>query len=505
MTIGYRSPSRLVPSVNCASRAEAKRAAVLVDAAAYFSNLKAALRNARQSIFIVGWDFDARIRLTPQDGDPQSLGDLLRHCVEARPSLHVHVLVWSVSIIHGPSAIAPNLLWADWQDHPRIHFKLDSHHPLYASHHQKIVCIDGALAFVGGIDLTVRRWDDRNHQARSKYRVDEDGEAYPPVHDIQMLVDGDAAAALCGLARQRWRSATGDSLEPPQLSADAGDPWPADLVPDFRQVLIAVSRTVPAYGGMPEVAECGVLTADLIAAARNSIYIEAQYLSAPCIGAMIEQRLQEPNGPDVLVIMTYESRGLVERLAMGMMRDRLLRRLAKADSRRRLRVMYPVVPDGGGERQVIIHAKLMIVDDELMRIGSSNLNSRSIGLDTECDLTIEAATDEIRATIAGIRDGLLAEHLDVEVGAVADMVAEVGSLAIAVDRLNTGRRGLKAFPALTDGGPARLIPGYWLLDPTRPFNLPRQLRGWAQSLLFRGARREARTAREASHQREAGR
>jgi phosphatidylserine/phosphatidylglycerophosphate/cardiolipin synthase-like enzyme len=276
-------------------------------------------------------------------------------------------------------------------------------------------------------------------------------------------------------------------------------------VADFTSVSIAVSRTAPAYGGAPEITECGGLTADLIAAAQNSIYIEAQYLSAPCIGAMIEKRLRERNGPDVVVIMTYKSRGLVERLAMGLMRDRLLRRLAKADRGRRLRVMYPVVPDGDGERQVMMHAKLMIVDDELLRIGSSNLNNRSIGLDTECDLTIEAATDDDRTTIAGIRDGLLSEHLDVDVGAVAAMVAEVGSLAIAVDRLNTGRRGLKAFPALTDDGPSGLIPGYWLLDPTRPFNLPRQLCGWAQSLPFRGARKEARTAPEAANRREAGR
>ncbi len=477
----------LVPGVNCMAHARAERAAVLVDGATYFANLKTALRNARRSIFIVGWDFDARIRLTPQEGDRQSLGELLRQCVEEQPELHVHVLVWSVAIVHGPSAVVPNLFGAGWEEHPRIHFKLDSHHPLYASHHQKIVCIDGVLAFVGGIDLTVRRWDDRSHRARSDTRIDEDDEAYPPVHDVQMLVDGEAAATLCCLAHERWRSATGESLTPPRAASET-DPWPVGLNPDLREVKVAISRSAPAYGGAGEVAECGRLTSDLIAAARNAIYIEAQYLSAPCVGEMLEKRLRQPNGPDIAIVMTYESRGLMERLAMGMSRDRLLRRLAKADRNRRLRVMYPVVPDGDGERQVMMHAKLMIIDDELLRIGSSNLNNRSIGLDTECDLTIEATDQTQRVQIATIRNGLVGEHLDVTAEDVAAMLGRVGRLATTIDRLNTNRRGLKAFPALTDGGPSTPIPGYWLIDPIRPFNLSRWLGSFVQALGLRGAR-----------------
>jgi phosphatidylserine/phosphatidylglycerophosphate/cardiolipin synthase-like enzyme len=484
----HHSGTLLVPGINCVAHARADRAAVLVDGAAYFANLKSALQNARRSIFIVGWDFDARIRLTPQDGDRQSLGELLRQCAEDQPELHVHVLVWSVAIIHGPSAILPNLFGAGWEEHPRIHFKLDSYHPLYASHHQKIVCIDGALAFVGGIDLTVRRWDDRSHRARSDIRIDEDNEAYPPVHDVQMLVDGEAAVALCCLAHERWRCATGEGLAAPSRAMDAIDPWPAGLNPDLYRVKIAISRSAPAYDGAGEVTESGRLTSDLIAAARNAIYIEAQYLSAPCVGEMIEKRLREPNGPDIVIVMNHESRGVMERLAMSMNRDRLLRRLARADRNRRLRVMYPVVPDGDGEQQVMMHAKLMIIDDELMRIGSSNLNNRSIGLDTECDLTIEATSQEQRAAIAFIRNGFVAEHLDAEAEDVAAMLGRGGRLAAVVDRLNTKRRGLKAFPALTDGGPSTLIPGYWLLDPVRPFSLFRWLGSWAQALGVRGAR-----------------
>ena len=216
----------LEPGGNRGSLGTAGRAALLVDGESYFSALEAALRNARRSIFIIGWDFDARISLTPQRPGSPTLGALLRECVENQPELQLNILVWSISVVHGPSAMLPNLIGAGWEDHPRIRFKLDDHHPLYGAHHQKIVCIDGVIAFVGGMDLTLRRWDQRGHAIPCAHRIDVDGKPYPPVHDVQMLVDGEAATALCRLAHDRWRNAIGEDLS----SADApfpDDPWPS--------------------------------------------------------------------------------------------------------------------------------------------------------------------------------------------------------------------------------------------------------------------------------------
>ena len=44
----------------------------------------------------------------------------------------------------------------------------------------------------------------------------------------------------------------------------------------------------------------------------------------------------------------------------------------------------------------MIHSKVMVVDDFLLRIGSANLNNRSMGTDTECDLAFAATGDEER-------------------------------------------------------------------------------------------------------------
>lgn len=451
----------------------ARRASVLVDGADYFRHLESSLRQARRSIIIIGWDFDGRIRLRPQ-ADAPALGPLLRALVEAEPQLSVQILIWSTSVLHGPSAIAPALFGSEWQHHARIQFKFDKRHPFYGSHHQKIVCVDGNVAFVGGMDLTVKRWDTPDHLAKDPRRIDCDGEPYAPVHDVQIVFDDRAAAAICTMAIERWYGATGERpcVARDQCDYSGNGPWPNDLLPEFSNVPVAIARTEPAYAGQKEIRESSTQALDMIMAAERSIYIEAQYLTATSIGAALSRRLKAPNGPDIVIVMTRQSRGLLERLAMSENRDRLLRRLARADRFGRLRVFYPVVPsDDDGMVEVLVHAKLIVVDDRVSRIGSSNLNNRSIGLDTECDVAIEARNPEDSRTIAGIRNRLLAEHLDCSISDVDVAIKEVG-LARAVDQLNHKPRGLRPFDIGKRGGLFRLLPVTRFLDPVRIIRLP---------------------------------
>ena len=101
---------------NCWRIVRADRAAVLVDAEAYFGHLQDVLLSARQSILILGWDFDGRIKLKPQDDDCPSLGELLRAQVEKHPDLRVDILVWSVAVWHAPSSSAELLLGQRTED-----------------------------------------------------------------------------------------------------------------------------------------------------------------------------------------------------------------------------------------------------------------------------------------------------------------------------------------------------------------------------------------------------
>jgi len=178
----------------------AGRAAVLVDGDAYFAAVRSAILQATRSVFIVGWDIDSRVRLTPgddtaADGAPGRLGELLDHVARHRPDLRIHLLLWDYSILFALEREPLPALNLGWKTPPQVHVCLDDVLPLGASHHQKIVVVDDAVAFCGGIDLTIRRWDTPEHRPDHPRRVDPQGTPYAPFHDIQMVVDGDAAVA----------------------------------------------------------------------------------------------------------------------------------------------------------------------------------------------------------------------------------------------------------------------------------------------------------------------
>ncbi len=199
----------------CWRRVHASRVAFLIDAAAYFSAFKAAAMRAKRSIVIIGWDIDSRVRLEPERDDlpaPDRLGDFLDHLVVNRPGLHVHILAWDFPLIYAGDRELFTGYRLGWMSNRRLRYCLDSAHPVGASHHQKIVVIDDALAFVGGIDFAARRWDTPRHAADDPCRVDASGKQYPPFHDFQLAIEGEAASALGELARGRWLRATGKKM-----------------------------------------------------------------------------------------------------------------------------------------------------------------------------------------------------------------------------------------------------------------------------------------------------
>ena len=198
---------------------------------------------------------------------------------------------------------------------------------------------------------------------------------------------------------------------------------------------------------------------DMIAAARRSIYIENQYFTAPRIAAALEKRLAEPDGPEIVLVLRLLSHGWLEEATMHVLRTQLIQRLQQADRHGRFRVYYPHIPDLAEGCCLDIHSKLMIVDDAIVRIGSSNLANRSMAFDTECDLAIEARGEaRVAATIRDFRERLLAEHLGTQPARVREEVERAGSLhgAIAAfsDQPRTLRQ-LEEMPRVVRGGAQR--------------------------------------------------
>jgi len=476
---------------NCWKVAPASRVKLLIDGAAYFSAVAEIFARAEKSILILGWDFDSRICLKPEAENPtaasQDLRSFLDSLVESRPELEIHILIWS----------APALYTLDREPvptfHPRIHFYLDANHPLGSSHHSKIVVVDDGIAFAGGLDLAKGRWDTPKHPCEDSRRADFNGTMLPPHHDVQIAVDGNAAAALGDLVRDRWRRATGERLQAPRTAAD---PWPSSLTPDVTDVDIAIARTEPAYGEDKEIREIEALLKDAIASARRSIYFENQYLSSAAVGDALVSRLREADGPEVILVISRNSEGWIEAAIMNVLRTRLLKRLREADRHDRLRVYYPFI-DGLEKRCMSVHSKLLVVDDRLVRVGSANLANRSMGLDTECDLAFESdGRKKVEERIAKFRNSLIAEHLGVPLEKLTAAVAETSSLVAAIDRLRENqKRTLQPWdgsvPELLD----KMIPDSAVIDPEAPIApdvvvkelVPPEKRRFISGAMLRGA------------------
>lgn len=457
----------LHPGRNCWRVEHSSKTAFLIDGAAYFSAFVAAAEKAKRSIFILGWDIDSRANLLCNGDAPHAplrFGEFINRVVSSRRGLHAYLLSWDFSMIFALEREPLPAYRLGRCTHHRVHFHLDDRHPVGASHHQKIVVIDDSVAFVGGLDLAVRRWDTSEHRPHDPRRVDPSGQPYPPFHDVQLLVEGEAAAALGMLARERWWRATGQRLPPPDAKTDA---WPEIVVPDMENTRIAISRTEPAYNGHVQVDEIKQLYLDAIAAARRSIYIENQYFTSSAVGEALGARLSETHGPEVVMVLPHNSSGWLEQTTMGILRADIIRKLRTADRFHRLRVYYPSVKDTE-KISVQVHSKVMVVDDRLLRIGSSNLNNRSMGLDTECDATVEAHDAQTAKCIEAFRNTLLAEHLGVPVEQVADTLAERGSLIATIEALNNNSHRLEPLPEQTSE--PIILPDALLVDPEHPIN-----------------------------------
>jgi phospholipase D1/2 len=469
------------PGANCCSVARAQRVAVLVDGEDYFRAFMQAAERAQRSIIILGWDFNSRTRLTWDDnprGAPPVLGDFLNFLAKRRRRLRIHILDWDFPMVYGTDREFPPLFGAGWKPHRRVEMCFDNTHPTIGSHHQKIVVIDDAIAFSGGLDLTCKRWDTRAHRAGDPHRVVE-GEPYPPFHDAMMAVDGEAARVLAGIARERWSCALGRKLSPVKVE---GDPWPPELKPEMTDIGVAVSRTVPLANGRPEVREVEALYLDMIARARRTIYIENQYFTSHKIGAALAARLAEPDGPEIVVISRLLSHGWLEEHTMHVLRTRLVKLLHEADKSGRFHIYYPHVPGLAEGTCVDVHTKLMVVDDEALRIGSANLCNRSMGMDTECDLTVEAGgRAEVMTTMRGFRDGLLAEHLGVEREVVEREIERRGSISGAIEALRNDGRSLRPLEQLEEWSDT-VISLAEITDPERPVSMDRLIAEFAPDL-----------------------
>lgn len=441
--------------------ATAHRFAPLMENKAYFDALSSALHKAERSILILGWQFDPRTRLDPEGpltDRRAEIGHQLKALVRHKPELDVRLLIWrSPLLIAASQGFYPHKAQR-WFRRRIVEFRLDGPGILGACHHQKVVVIDNRIAFCGGGDISTDRWDTEEHASGDPRRCEPTGAIPPPRHEVMCVMDGPAAQALGDLARELWRRATGDVL--PALQVKAADPWPQGVTPSLTDIRVGVSRTEPRVRGRPEVRENEALHLEAIRRARSLIYLENQYFTSPVLAAALAERLAEPDGPEVVLVTTGRSPSWFDGLTMDTARAEVLYRLEAADRHDRFTAFYPVTDEG---ERIIVHAKMTVIDDKLLRIGSSNLNNRSMGLDTECDVSVEATTAEQIETIRRFRHRSLGHFIGVSAAAFAEAEAVLGSAGRAVQTFGADR--MKMLGAKEPTRVERMFAEWQLGDP----------------------------------------
>lgn len=471
----------VVEGRNCWRIARAELATVIVDAADYYHHIRNAMEAAQRRIFIVGWDFDTRIALDPDEyGEGETLGEFFLRLAKERPDRPIDILKWNFGALKQffrPSAV----LWlARWWKTKAIDFRFDSSHPVGCSHHQKIVVIDDCLAACGGIDISSCRWDTMDHKDDEPRRTNPSGNRYMPWHDATMMMRGDVAGALGELGRERWKTATREALDPVE---PCDDDWPEGLPIMFRDVDVAIARTRAAYDGLDEVREIEALYVDMISAAKRFIYFENQYFTSAKIAAAIAARMEEEQPPEIVLIMPRTADGWLEQKAMDAARLKLVQAIGKKDKADRFRVFVPVTEKG---QDIYVHAKVAVVDDRFLRVGSSNLNNRSLGLDSECDVIVDTALPanrEAGEAIAALRHRLLAEHLGCSPEQFGEAERQAESMVGAIEALQGQGKTLELLEMKKIGPADEFIASNELLDPESPDAMldPIAKRGLAKS------------------------
>lgn len=433
----------------------ASHSAVIVDACAYYAAFYRAASLAQRHLVIAGWQFDSSVKLlrgqAARDARyPVEFLPFLDALCAARPELRVYVLAWDYSLIYSLEREWLLGLKFMFQSSRAIRFEFDAHPSFGGSHHQKLAVIDGVTAFVGGLDICEERWDDRSHSAEHALRVNASGAQCRPNHEVQSAVQGPAAAALLQLFCERWRSALGEDLGlKPEPRSDAASLVLPSI--DVSAILplsaerVAIARTLPS-GSAPPVREVWETTLSALLNAETLIYVETQYFTSRSVTAALLQRLKDPakSRLQLLILMPRGADSSKEKFALGDLQSAMLADLEAAAEAHghELSFLCSAAAGPSCEAVTFIHSKVLIVDDELLCVGSANMTERSMSLDSELCLFWQGAPgSQLSRDIARVRASLLAEHS----GQPLDDFLEIAGLAQRVSlAIDSGSSRLRA-------------------------------------------------------------
>ena len=407
---------------NCWKISPVTQTGLLIDGRDYYRAFYHAARSAERYIAISGWQFDSNVALL-RGPDAQAAGEeapllsFLNGLCEHNPELRVFILAWDFSFVYSLDREWFLQWYVQWMTHESLKFSFDRAAVYDGSHHQKFVVIDGKIAFVGGLDLCSSRWDERDHRVENPLRVNADGSPYRSFHDLQSYHVGPVARELTGLFKARWKIANGEDPDLPAEPRDGAAELTATLPLAAEEVAISRTQHCAVCGGDKTFREIRQLFLDAIDAAEHLIYIENQYFSSEALyNGLLRRLADKKRSPlEIVLIIAKDAEGLLEQLSIGIAQNRIIQRLQQIarENGHHLGIYYPAsTAADGAELPTYIHSKCLLVDDRFLSLGSANMNNRSMGYDTELNVSWEAMQDdhELARSIANARVDVLAEH-----------------------------------------------------------------------------------------------
>jgi phosphatidylserine/phosphatidylglycerophosphate/cardiolipin synthase-like enzyme len=370
----------------------------LVDGERYFDDLLEALRGARSYVYIVAWCFTPHIPLSRRSPDDVVNSRVLSVLDEVAQRAPVRILLWEGA----PFLLQPThstthevLRTIAGESRGDLVCRLDDSAHFSHCHHQKAIVVDGQVAFVGGMDLTTYqgdRWDTHEHVLRDRVNW----------HDAQLRLEGEVVGDVERNFRQRWQAVTGDA-DLPHRDPAFEEAW---------QLPAQVVRTIPHHVyEFADRGEYGIYHAytEAIRRAERFIYAENQYLWSPHVMDALTEVMDQRDPRTFRIVIVLPARATSGKWD----NDRHVDALRRADKGRGIVSVYSLYASGPSAgtrpfryRPVYVHAKVCVIDDEWLTVGSANLNNRGLITDGEMNVAVRDA-----ALANGLRVDLWAEHL----------------------------------------------------------------------------------------------
>lgn len=424
---------------------------LLVDGEAAWSRVFQDLSTAQETVQVATWMLRPDIELVrpealavaePAERAQYRFGALIERLAER--GVHVRLLIWGMT--YTPLFNKWLRRWF-WRSPAHIELLEQDHPKLIGSHHQKTFTIDGRVGYCGGMNVKQNDWDTIEHRIYDPRRNPHDSDGafreavqagrehakYRPRHDLNMRIEGPAVHDLMTNFQSRWNqslrvrrasvlSRMVDRVRiwlgnQPQTFMPPPEPDQADMGERWVQIV----RTMPQ-------GEEGILDAykRAIANARRYIYIENQYFRSPIIGKALARAVARNPSLRLAVVAWPINDGEPSKDPSGFWTaytQDAIRKVRPDFHLTRVMVHDPSAALADRFVQIDVHAKVMIIDDVWVTIGSANINDRGFKYEGEINAVV-LDKEQVR----DLRLRLMAEHLEVPMDRAE---AELGDIDVA--------------------------------------------------------------------------